>query len=78
MANNSTRHPTWEYPLLKTCVVLLSALLKIKSTSPQKGIFSLLAGPGKLKLPEGKEHSNMCLNPTPKGLLFLLNRVTFH
>lgn len=36
MATNSARYSTREYPLLKTCVMFLSALFKIKSTSWQE------------------------------------------
>lgn len=50
--------------------MFLAALLKIKSTSQQKGILSLLPVPGKLKLPEGK-------NKTPTST-FLLHQTAFY
>lgn len=37
VATNSTKHSTGEYPSLKMCIVFLSALLKIKSTSQHEG-----------------------------------------
>lgn len=65
MATNSTRYSTGEYPLLKTCVMFLSALLKIISTSQQERYSFFTPSARKDEATSGEENT-----PTSTFLLY--------